>query len=99
MARIKRNSLILGGLSGKIGNLVIKQTPHGNVLSKYPDMTNVVASADQKTQRSRFKCAVDYAQQILADPIRKSEYSKKLKRGRTVYHTAIAEYFKNNPDV
>jgi hypothetical protein len=96
MARIQNNNLLLRRVSGKVGNLIIKQTSHGDILSKYPDMSNIVASADQKIQRSRFRCAVDYAQQILADPARKIEYSKKIKRGRTVYHTAIAEYLANN---
>jgi hypothetical protein len=99
MARIQNNNLLLRRVSGKVGNLILKCTPHGDILTKYPDMINIVASADQKTQRSRFRCAVDYAQQILADPTRKLEYSKRLKRGRTVYHTAIAEYLTNNPSV
>jgi hypothetical protein len=96
MARIKHNNLLLRGVSGKIGNVVLKHTSHGDFISKYPDMSGVVPSANQKTQRSRFQCAVDYAKKILADPERKGEYLKKLRPGRTVYHTAIAEYLANN---
>ena len=96
MGRIKKNSVTLNGIHGRIGEYVIKQTRHGAVLSKIPDMSKVKPSKLQKQKRAVFKQAVAYAQAILADPEKLKEYKKNVKRGKTVYHTAIAEYFRTN---
>ena len=59
-------------------------------LTKYPDMSNVVRSASQLAERSRFAAAVAYAREIVNDPVRKAAY--KVHPGSTVYHSAIKDY-------
>ena len=56
-------------------------------LSRYPDMSNVVSSAPQLQEKSRFAQAVKYAREIVNDPVRKAGY--KVRGGSTVCHSAI----------
>jgi hypothetical protein len=94
MARTRNNAL-LKGASGKIGNaIVIKQYSYGTVISAMPDMRRVKKSALQKLKQGMFAEAVAYAQSIVRDPRKKAAYSKKVKKGQTVYHMAIQEYLK-----
>ena len=84
---------LLKNTSGKIGNtIVIKQYSYGTVISAIPDMRRVKKSELQQLKQSWFKEAVAYAQTILRDPAKKAAYAKKIKKGKTVYHTAIREY-------
>jgi hypothetical protein len=93
MALQKRNSVI-HGLSGTINQqLLFKQYSYGTVVSKMPDRSKVVPSEKQIASNTEFRKAVQYAREILNDPIRRAEYQSKLARGKTVYNTAIAEYF------
>jgi hypothetical protein len=75
MARV-RNSLILEGLRGKIGEIVIKQYRYGTVVTKLPDMSNVKSTRLQKKKRKRFKEAVAFAKSILADPEKKLHFKR-----------------------
>jgi hypothetical protein len=93
MARA-RNSFILEGLRGKIGDIVVKQYRYGTVVTKVPDMSNVKSTRLQKKKRKKFKEAVAFALKILADPKAKAAFEAKLKRGKTVYHTAISQFLK-----
>ena len=93
MARA-RNSFILQGISGKIGDIVVKQYPYGTVVTKVPDMSNVKSTRLQKKKRKKFKEAVAFAQKILADPKTKAAFKAKLRRGQTVYHAALSQYLK-----
>ena len=96
MARIQQGS-ILSGIRGKIGGVVIKRYWSGTiVISKVPDMSNVTASEKQTAKRNLFKEAVAYAQQVIRDPKQKAALRKKLKRGRSVYHAAVAAYMKKH---
>jgi hypothetical protein len=96
MARVKNNDLI-ENLSGKVGNkLVYKTYAYGTVVSKYPNMSKVKLSLKQKRSNELFRKAVAYAQSIIADPKEKKKYESKLKPGKTVYNTALAEYLKKS---
>ena len=96
MARSK--NLMLEGMSGAFGKqMVIKQYEYGTVVSRYPDMSGVKPSREQKQRRNRFKEAVAYAKGILNDPKKHAAYKKSLKKGETVYHKAIKEYLKKQP--
>jgi len=67
----------LSMLQGSIGKkFVIKQTKNGPVLSKFPEMGNVVPSTKQVKQRNYFKEAVAYAKSIYADPVQKASRFK-----------------------
>ncbi|HEY5825993.1 MAG TPA: hypothetical protein VIT44_16585 [Cyclobacteriaceae bacterium] len=93
MARVKDN-VLTRGFSGKLDQIVFKTYSYGTVVSRSPDMSKVKLSKAQKKANGVFKDAVSYAQSILADPAKKKAYAKKLKPGKTVYHTALAEYLK-----
>jgi hypothetical protein len=96
MARVYNNEL-LKGVSGKLGELVIKQYKYGIVISKKPSFNKRRKKTElQKLKQDNFKKAVKYAQSILKDVKKKKAYAKKLKKGASVYHAAIKEYLKKN---
>ncbi len=89
------SNFITQGLSGKLGkDLVFKKYKGKTVISKFPDMENIVPSAVQKVQRSKFAEAVAYAKAINDDPIQKAAYLKKIPKGKKVFNFAMAEYMK-----
>jgi hypothetical protein len=94
MARIRSN-ILTKGLSGQIGQQVVfKQYGKKTVVSRYPDMSNIKPSKLQKKGRNRFAEAVAYAQSINNDPVKKASYTKKVKKGHTVFNFAIQEFLK-----
>lgn len=82
-------------ISGAIGKtLVHKQYKDGEVVTKFPDMTRIIASPGQRTYRDLFREAVAYAREINNDPEKKKAYQKKIGRNQTVFNAAISEYMK-----
>jgi len=82
MARTNPEGL-LKNVSGKIGDqIVVKQYADKIVISKYPDMSNVEPSAQQKRNRSLFKEAVAYAAAINKNPMKKKLYLEKVGQDR-----------------
>ncbi len=57
-------------------------------------MENIVPSAVQKVQRSKFAESVAYSKAINYDSIQKAAYLKKIPRGKKVFNFAMAEYMK-----
>lgn len=95
MARTK--SILLASLHGAIGKeIVIKQYGKKTVITKYPDMSKVKPTRQQKKGRKLFAEAVAFARCILNNPKLKEQYESKKKRRQTVYHFAIQEYLKKN---
>ena len=89
------NSLLLPKMRGQIGKqIVVKQYGNKTVITKYPDMGGIKPSKPQKKLRSRFADAVTYARAIINDPAKKAAYAMKIKKGQTVYHYAIKEYYR-----
>ena len=87
------NSLLLRKMRGQIGKqIVVKQYGNKTVITKYPDMSGIKPSKTQKKLRSRFADAVAYAQGILNDPMKRTSYGRKVKKGQTIYHYAIKEF-------
>lgn len=87
------NPLFIGyklssGASDK--QFIVKKRKGIATICKYPDMSNVVPSDLQKTERSRFAAAIKYAKSIVHDPVRKANY--KRRPGSTVYHSAIKDF-------
>ena len=97
MAKVKLQPWVVG-LSGKMGDIVFKQTRNGEVtLSSCPDMSNVEWSPAQQAHRERFKQASAYARAALADPAVRAMYEKKAKKaGKTPRNMAISDYFAGN---
>jgi len=80
-------------IRGAIGKqFVIKHYSYGAIKTKYPDMSRIVASAKQNKRRDLFKEAVAYAQQVIADPIAKAAWQKKLRKRNSVYNEAVKFY-------
>jgi len=91
------SSILLHGLRGAIGKqIVVKQYGKKTVVTAYPDMSGLKPSKLQKDKRKKFAAAIEYAQSIINDPVKKTAYSKKLKRGERVYNAAIKEFLSKN---
>ena len=93
---ISKNNIITATLSGKVGNIIFKNYANKTVVSKRPDMSSVVKTEKQKENQNKFKAAQAYAKSIIEDPEKKLAFSKKIEKGKTVYHSAIAKYLKEN---
>ncbi|MCU7552483.1 hypothetical protein OCK74_25410 [Chitinophagaceae bacterium LB-8] len=101
--------LLLGMIRGTIGKCFVVKHYRGNkkkkwkkriVITKYPDMSRIVASEKQRVRRDLFKEAVVYAQWILSDPERKEAFRKSLprKKRKHVYQAAIRLYMRMQGD-
>lgn len=76
----------------KIGDIVIKQYGNKTVVSKYPDMSNIVPSDSQKQKRNRFAEAVAYAKTINNSPILRNDLIKRVGGVKSVYQFALKEF-------
>lgn len=74
MAKTQLNSA-LRELRGSIEGLVIRRTPHGQVLSRKPDMSRVKWSASQLAHRRRMKSAAIQYRKVMSDPAQATRYS------------------------
>ena len=85
--------LLLTWIRGAVGHdFVIKHYKYGVVKTKFPDMTRIIASAQQRKCRNLFKEAVAYANTVYADPIKKNEWWKKAKNKGHVFNYIIKHY-------
>ncbi|HEX6848035.1 MAG TPA: hypothetical protein VF144_13715 [Chitinophagaceae bacterium] len=90
-------SILLTSLRGQIGKqIVVKKYGKKTVITAYPDMSRIKPSKLQKESRKKFARAIEYAQAIMRDPVKKADFAKKLKRGARVYNAAIKEYLRNH---
>lgn len=82
-------------MKGTLEDRVYKMYP-GNrvVVTKIPDMSNIVATQDQKDQRSLFQRAVAFAKLVNNDPELKKLHKKKVKSGHYVYQYLVKQYMK-----
>ena len=89
------NDGLLGQLSGRLGNIVIKHYKHKTVITVMPVTKTKKSRKPSKIKKlyeNNFAAAVKYAQSIIRDPKLKKAYEKKVKPGQQVYNYAIAEY-------
>jgi len=94
MAR-NNNNILFHGVNGQIGKqIVIKRYGTRTVITAYPDMSSIKPSEAQKQKRKNFAEAVAYAKAITGDPEKKALYEAKVKKGRSVYNYAMAEYLR-----
>ena len=89
-----RKNIILHGISGRVGNFIVKHYADKTVVTSYPDMSGIKPTDAQKEKRNVSASAVAYAKEIINDPRRKMEYQKKVKKGKTVYHYVMREYLR-----
>jgi hypothetical protein len=96
MARI--NNRLWEGWKISMGKTVspflIKRRGDKLFLCKRPDMSKVIPSESQLQSNARFADAVEYARQIVADPVKKANY--KVRDGKSVYLSAIKDYMENH---
>ena len=85
--------LLLTWITGKVGKeFVIKHYKYGVVKTKYPDMTKIIASTQQRKCRNLFKEAVIYAKEVYADPVRKKEWWARARNKGHVFNYIIKGY-------
>lgn len=93
MARIVQFSL-LSSLSGKVGEIEIRRTRHGMVIAKKRAKRKKKPAGAQLETCNNFKKAVAHARKVLADFKRNNPNVSTVRRGKSVYHTALTEYLK-----
>src|SRR3972149_2786558 len=95
MAKVRSN-LLVRGISGSIGNMVIRQMPDGSTwISAAPDFSSRKFSDGQLSHQSRFKQAAAYARQAAKpQPIYAQLAAGTLK---SAFNFALSDWF--NPHV
>ena len=88
------NSLILKGISGKIGELVVKQYEGKTIVCTCPVRSVKALSEKQEKQRAKFKSAVRWAQEVIANENLLAKYKEQLRKGQTVFHYLVGEYMR-----
>ena len=98
MAKVKLNPMF-EEVHGKFGDMVFRRTRNGGLsLMRKPDMSKVKWSPAQKANRQRFREAMAYAQQALADPQLRATYEGiAAQTGKRPLEAAISEYLRQKP--
>ena len=78
--------------NNRFGDIVIKKYGDKTVVSKYPDMSNIIPSDSQKEKRSRFADAVSYAKTINSSEILRTDFLKRVGDVKSVYQSALKEF-------
>jgi hypothetical protein len=89
-------SSVLAFLRGALGEIVIRHTRHGIVVSKRPVRRKGKLPKKQQETCNRFKEAVAHAKKVLAEFKRKHPGAKTVKKGKSIYRNAIVEYLRQN---
>ena len=85
-------------IRGAIGKkYVIKHYRYGVIMTRFPDMTRIIASGKQRKCRNLFREAVAFAMSVMADPVQKEAYKKKLKVRYRLFNRLIKEYMTAAP--
>jgi len=85
--------ILLTWIRGAVGkDFVIKHYKYGVVKTKFPDMTKIIASMQQRKCRNLFKEAVAYAKIVYADPVKRKEWAKKTRKKHRVVNYIIKQY-------
>ena len=82
-------TMVRGGFKN---HFVIKHYKYGVIKTRWPDMSRIIASVQQRKCRNLFREAVAYAKMVIADPVRKAEWQRRIKRPNGVYNKAIKQY-------
>ena len=81
-------------MSGKMGDWTYRFTYGQQTIMKTPDMSKVKWSKAQKAHRQRFRRAISYARQAMADPTARAYYEKTAqKAGRHPFRMAVSDFF------
>ncbi len=81
-------------LRGKMGDWTYRRMYGKQTIMKTPDMSKVKWSKAQKEHRKRFRQAIRYAHQAMANPKVRAYYEKAGKKaGRQPFRVAISDFF------
>jgi hypothetical protein len=82
-------------IQGRIGKrYVIKHYKTYKVKTKVPDMSKIIPSRGQKRQRRLFRLAVQYAQEIYWNPVKREEKERIYRRPWRLFQKLMKEWFK-----
>jgi hypothetical protein len=96
--------LLLSIIRGAVGKRFVVKHYRGKrkklVVTRYPVISGIVASEQQRVRRDLFREAVVYARWIISDEERKKAFRKKLpgRKQRHVYQAAIQLYMSRQGD-
>jgi hypothetical protein len=79
MARSHHN-IVIERSRGKIGDIIVKNYPYGQVLSRVPRMGMIPPSEKQLANQDRWAAAAAYYQKVKADPVLSLAYTRALKK-------------------
>jgi hypothetical protein len=81
-------------MRGKMGAFTYRWMYGQQTLMKTPDMSNVKWSKGQKEHRNRFREAILYARQAMADPRARAHFEKTGKKvHRQPFRVAVSDFF------
>ena len=90
------NNIVINNISGSIGKqIVIKKFKAGTIVTKFPDMSNIIPTEEQKKKRTKFADAVAFAKQINNNPAEHKKWKKDYPNAMSVFQAAISWYMKN----
>jgi hypothetical protein len=90
MKKIPFGFTLIKGAIGK--KFVVKHYRKGAIMTRYPDMTKIVASKKQESCRRLFKEASAYAVSIIGDEAKKEAFRLRIGKNTGLYNAAIKEY-------
>jgi hypothetical protein len=73
MAKVKLNPA-LEAIQGKVGDLVFKRWEGAEIVSRMPNRTGIVPTANQKEQMEKFRLAALYGKAVMTDPDTRTIY-------------------------
>ncbi len=97
---IVQNNPLFHNFQGKLGKFMVFRVVRGKtIVSKYPDMSRVERSPDQKAYNNLFREAVQHAKSELRDPNAKAALLKRMKRNpklkdRNPINVLVSEFLK-----
>jgi hypothetical protein len=84
-------------LQGKMGDWTYRQMYGKQTIMKTPDMSKVKWTAAQKANRARFRQAIAYAKQAMAEPKVCAHYQKIARKAkRQPFRLAVSDYLAGN---
>jgi DnaJ-class molecular chaperone len=87
----------LRALSGKMKDWTDRRMYGKQTIMKTPDMSKVKWSKAQKEHRQRFREAIRYAHEAMADPNVRAHYEKVAKKShRQRFRVAVSDFFEGN---
>ena len=92
MARVNLNP-VLEAIRGKVGDLIFKRWEDHEIVSKMPDRTGIVPTANQLAQMDKFRLAALYGKAVLADPDARAVYDDAAhKKGIPAFALSVGDF-------